>query len=122
MEMQLTCSLPSIPALAFLFFVLVFAGCDSGDGGPVIIECGGGAGFVCPKGLYCEFEKNCGGFDKKGQCRPQPPTCPNENLPVCGCDGKEYGSPCYANAVRISVAYPGHCMRDVPGSAGPFAE
>lgn len=87
--------------------------------GPTIIECGGPAQFACPPGMYCDYGETCGGLDKVGTCRRQFTDCPNEDLPVCGCNGEDYASPCYANASGVTIAYKGTCIRDQKVEAPP---
>lgn len=88
----------------------MLAGCPSGGGGGTKIECGGGAKFACPSGLYCELGNGCGGIDKQGYCRRIPENCPLEESPVCSCDKHDYRNECYANAAAETVAYIGKCL------------
>ena len=103
--------LPSYPLAFSLAFVLALAACDS-PSGPVVIECGGGAQFKCPPGLYCDLGPTCGGIDHYGKCVRQPVDCPSEDHLVCGCDDMEYNSPCFANANGVTVAYKGPCLKE----------
>ena len=95
--------------LAILFFCLA---CCKRSKGPVILECGRGADFGCPTGMFCELKSECGGFDKIGTCVRQPTDCPNETKPVCGCDGRDYASACYARASGVTINYEGKCIKD----------
>ena len=97
-----------------LFSMLFLSGCPGGSDGPVVITCGGGAFFPCPRGMYCQMGPNCGGLDQRGTCARQPAECPEESSPVCGCDKIRYESACYANAAGVSVAYEGECMGAAP--------
>ena len=91
--------------------------CQSGNsgGGPLIIECGGGAAFPCPPGMFCQLGQECGGIDHRGKCVVQPTDCPEEDNPVCGCDNLSYNSRCYANAAGVSVDYTGPCIAKPTG-------
>lgn len=96
---------------AVVAIALGVSACDSGGDGPTRIECGGTAQFPCPISMYCDLGKSCGGIDKLGSCRPLPSDCPNDDEPVCGCDGLDYANPCYANGARATVAYVGKCIK-----------
>jgi hypothetical protein len=74
-------------------------------------QCGGLAGFVCPKGFYCDFppEAMCGYADGSGTCQPVPQGCPQDETGACGCDGKTYPNSCYANAAGSGVLHAGPC-------------
>ena len=47
--------------------------------------------------------------------------CTEQYAPVCGCDGKTYGSYCHAALDRISVESQGECTDDTPQSGGGSA-
>ena len=94
--------------------MIMLVACDSGSGGPPIVECGGGASFPCPPGMFCKLAHDCGGIDNRGICTFQPRDCPSDEEPVCGCDGANYGNTCYANAAGITVAYDGKCVGKEP--------
>jgi predicted secreted protein len=81
------------------------------DAAPTAKKCGGLAGIQCAAGTYCEFTaaQACGMADQQGTCQKKPEFCPEVYSPVCGCDGKEYGNSCFANAAGTSVAHEGKC-------------
>lgn len=71
----------------------------------------------CPPEEYCAFPMGgCGPSFGAGSCAPRPvtATCPGLYAPVCGCDGVTYPSECEANAVGISVSFPGECDACAP--------
>ena len=72
--------------------------------------CGGFAGFQCASGLVCQMPAGqCHIADGAGTCRKPPRMCTMIYAPVCGCDGKTYGSACTAAAKGVSVATQGEC-------------
>jgi hypothetical protein len=74
--------------------------------------CGGFAGFACPKGEFCNYEKGdgCEGIaDGAGKCETKPQACTQVYKPVCGCDGHTYPSACDAHGAGISVKSPDAC-------------
>jgi hypothetical protein len=89
-----------------------FAGVDVAREGPCEKPCGGFLGLVCPDGQYCDFEPNsCGSGDQMGVCRERPQDCPLTFacIPVCGCDGRTYCSPCEAARAGTDIAREGAC-------------
>jgi len=97
------------PIWAVTVLILLFAGCKQSGG--TILVCRGDGRFLCPDGLYCALNKDCGGLDLEGECRPFPHDCPTTEDPVCSCDGKNFDNECYAMAAGASVAYRGRCMK-----------
>ena len=93
-----------------IFAILSLFGCNSGGGGKYL-QCGGPKEFICPSGMFCELVEKCGGMDRWGICKPMPTECANEDFTVCGCDNKNYASPCYASASGITIAYDGTCHK-----------
>lgn len=96
----------------FLLFFILLVSCKDQANSPVLIECGGPAQFACPRGMFCNLNKDCGGIDRFGQCKVQPVHCPIEEKVFCGCDKQEYASVCYANANGVTVAYEGPCISE----------
>lgn len=85
-----------------------------GDGGAPAESCGGFVGLACSDpGQFCDWEPNtCGAADASGTCRDRPRACAPIIAPVCGCDGRTYGSECAAHAAGVDVASPGPCDVD----------
>jgi len=53
----------------------------------------------CPAGSFCERD-GCG--DPAGSCRPFPIVCPDDSIPVCGCDGITYFNECLRRAAGFA--------------------
>jgi hypothetical protein len=82
-------------------------------------ECGGSTGKLCKDDEYCRYEgaAKCG--SGTGTCAKKPVTCTPGSEAVCGCDGKTYENECFANALGVSVAWPGACVPpDCGGTTG----
>jgi hypothetical protein len=70
-----------------------------------------GAPADCGPGLYCAYKSDCGATDAGGVCSKKPTICTKIYKPVCGCDGKTYGSACTAGAEGMSVVHDGPCKK-----------
>jgi Kazal-type serine protease inhibitor-like protein len=84
---------------------------SAGECAPSGTACGGLLGAPCQQGEFCDFALDafCGAADQTGLCRPIPEACTFEFNPVCGCDDRDYGNACSANAAGVSVASQGAC-------------
>lgn len=75
--------------------------------------CGGAAGRVCDKGLWCEPPTGmCGTVE--GVCVAVPRLCfarkrSKSFRPVCGCNSKTYSSDCFRRAYKIGKSHDGKC-------------
>ena len=85
---------------------------------PVIAEgqlCGTrGVNGECAPGFYCNFKSQCGATDSGGTCTKRTEMCTKIYAPVCGCDGKTYGSACVAAGAGVTVASKGECPKPKP--------
>jgi hypothetical protein len=103
-------------------FILLFAAWsafllphDRAHAAPAGQPCGGAAGGVCDKGLWCEPPTG-GCASAGGICVAVPRVCVarknSKNFrPVCGCNGKTYSSDCFRRAYRVAKAHDGKCDR-----------
>ncbi len=66
---------------------------------------------VCEPDEWCQYRRlsACGTSGATGACRPRPAACAGPYVPVCGCDGIDYGSSCEANAAGTDVWSVGPC-------------
>lgn len=92
--------------------VVMKGACATPDTTPEGGLCGTrGASRDCAPGLYCAYKPDCGATDAGGVCSKKPTLCTKIYKPVCGCDGKTYGSACTAAAEGISTVHDGVCKK-----------
>jgi hypothetical protein len=75
--------------------------------------CGGEAGAVCDKGLWCDPPTaDCA--STAGVCVAIPRWCVARKRsktfkPVCGCNGKTYSGDCFRRADKVAKLHDGKC-------------
>ncbi len=73
-------------------------------------RCGGTTGVQCDAGLFCNLSAQAACSPQAaGVCAVRPRVCPPVYTPVCGCDGKTYGSACSLELAGASPAHVGPC-------------
>jgi Kazal-type serine protease inhibitor domain len=73
-------------------------------------QCGGVAGIQCDSGQWCELGPGqCNIFDTFGSCVIQRLSCPRDNRPECGCDGRTYANECERRRNRVAKDHDGEC-------------
>lgn len=84
-----------------------YASCGGGSGR----ACGARLGATCDADEFCDFPPGaiCDFADATGVCVARPGRCTDVDAPVCGCDGRDYGNECLANAAGTDVASAGPC-------------
>jgi hypothetical protein len=81
-------------------------------GVPPARSCGGPEKLACPATELCDLPiGTCSSTDLLGVCAIRPGKCPEELLPVCGCDGKTYTSDCERLQAQsyVQKAHDGKC-------------
>lgn len=74
--------------------------------------CTGLADVSCASGTYCKLSTGqCTVAEAGGVCTTPPSSCPDNNAPVCGCNGVTYRNACEASQAQQSVAYSGGCIQ-----------
>ena len=95
--------------------------------------CGSRGHAPCPDGMFCNRPESadCGRADAPGVCMAEVHSCPDDDEPVCGCDGRDYGNPCKAAQHNMSVDYAGACestltmcggIAGLPCNAGEYCD
>ena len=100
--------------------VSTLAGCagdaPTTDGPSEIGTVAGALGELCKSNDACGDEAYCrrktGQCSSRGHCAALPEACAAIDNPVCGCDGRTYGSRCDAARTGVSVAQAGPCPGD----------
>ena len=77
---------------------------DGGIATDALLACGA----PCPIGQYCSTPAGmCAGPGTCALIPTMPGTCPD--IVVCGCDGRQYPTPCAAERAGVSIAAIGAC-------------
>lgn len=74
---------------------------------------------MCEDGAYCRFID--GLCADTGFCEELPASCPEQEAPVCACDGTTYNNVCEAALAGQSVSYGGACAEVNGDSCGGIA-
>src|ERR1041384_830509 len=84
-------------------------------------RCGGATGHTCAVTAFCDIDEGiCGMTGAEGWCRPVPSKCAQGGEPVCGCNGKTYGSDCLRKLARVPLLHRGACVVvDLPSADAP---
>lgn len=96
--------------IQFCFLALLISCSEPSSNQPPRIPCGGGILFTCPINMFCKYDSECGGIDKKGYCARTPQDCRVNENPVCGCNNKEYLNECIAETLGVTVKNMGDCL------------
>ena len=89
--------------------------CEAGGCSAVPSPCQACAGSgTCPIGSYCatstagDFRTRCNPRGS-GYCAPRPSMCMDTAAPVCGCDGRTYGTDCLRRMAGVNLSHAGAC-------------
>ena len=84
---------------------------DAGAGSGVGAACGGANDPACASGTHCEWSDKLCGARTHGACASFPGgvACSISAEPVCGCDGKNYASPCEAARAGVDISSNASC-------------
>ncbi|MFA5929995.1 MAG: Kazal-type serine protease inhibitor family protein [Candidatus Micrarchaeia archaeon] len=104
--------------IAVLFVSLFAFGCT--QNGPVAPRACTADAKICPDGSAvgragpnCEFAACPSGGNNTpppgNSTTPIVCSCPNDQAPVCGADGKTYSNNCYAACLNVQVSHSGRC-------------
>jgi hypothetical protein len=97
--------------IALALLLALVGGCHLRSGDRPI-ACG--TATPCAPSQYCDYDTDlCGKSKRPGICKPRPKHCDHYE-PVCGCDGKVYGSLCEAAAAGVDASVNGGCRERVP--------
>jgi len=77
--------------------------------------CGGSTNILCGDDAVCEYTRqeltiedlNCAPDNVRPRATPRP--CPDNYVPLCGCDGLTYGNHCEADMAGVSIRSGGSC-------------